>query len=267
MIRRLICLRRWFLFVIICIGMGSFTGCASLGTYNAATGRREFIMISTVSEVNMGQEVHQTLMGQHELSHDIDKTQRLVDIGQRLAMISDRQDYQYHFYLLEKDELNAFTTPGGNIYFYTGLLEQLTTDAQVASVLAHEIGHCAARHTIKKFQAAIGYDFIERLVFSQLEMGDGVRRLAKFSAGSIMKVVSSAYSRQDELEADRLGVKYMVLAGYDPQGVIQALTILKEHEEGGAQSLGFLRSHPYLEDRIQFVQEQIKKVTQQYGSD
>ena len=73
-------------------------------------------------------------------------------------------------------DINAFTTPGGNVYFFVGLLNKLTTDDQIAAVLAHEIGHCAARHTIKKYQAQLGYNLIGSIIFSQ--MRDAVREVA-----------------------------------------------------------------------------------------
>ena len=232
--------------------------CGTL-TYNAATGRQEFIAVSTPQEISMGQGIHQNLLKEYKLSTDAAKQERIRRIGQKVAQVSDRQDYAYNFYLVEKNELNAFTTPGGNIYFFTGLLEKFSRDDQIAAVLAHEIGHCAARHTIKKFQAAVSYNLLEQIIFSQLGLEAQAQRLASLSSGVISNLVFSAYSRQDELQADHLGVKYLRLAGYDVQAMIQTLEILKK-ESKGPKVPAILLSHPHIDDRIAAVQKEMASV-------
>jgi len=232
------------------------SGCASLGTYNPATGRKEFIFISTPEEISLGKDVHKRLMQQYEISNQTDKAERVSRIGQRLAQVSDRQDYEYQFFLVEKDEMNAFTTPGGRIYLFLGLVDKLTTDDQIASVIAHEIGHCAARHTVKKFQAALGYNLVGSIVLAQVG-GEKAQRVTSMSSNVIMNLVFSAYGRQDEYEADRLGVKYLRLAGYDPKASIAALEILQEESKGVGAPL-VLRSHPHLPDRIKAVKREIQ---------
>ena len=236
------------------------TGCT---TYNVATGRREFIIIPTADEVAMGQNIHYDLTRRYEFVTDGPELERVRTIGQKLALISDRQDFQYNFYVIDEDELNAFTVPGGNIYVYSGLLKKLSRDDQIAAVLAHEIGHCAARHTVKKFQAALGYNLIGSLVLGQLEPGAG-QQIAAQSTGMVMNVIFSAYGRQDEFEADRLGVKYMYLAGYDVQGMVETLGILKKESNGPELPL-ILKTHPHLDDRIKAVNEEIKTVKERYG--
>jgi predicted Zn-dependent protease len=244
--------------IIICevLLVCSVSGCASMGTYNPATGRNEFIFITTPQEVSLGKDVHQKLAEEFKFSNQTAKAEKVRRIGGTLAAVSDRQDYQYQFFLVEKDELNAFTTPGGNIYIFSGLMDKLTTDDQIASVLAHEIGHCAARHTIKKYQAALGYDLIGSIVLGQVG-GEGAKGIASMSSNVVMSLVFSAYGRQDEYEADRLGVKYLRLAGYDPRGSIQALEILqKESKDPGGPTV--LRTHPHLPDRIEAVKKEIQ---------
>lgn len=251
---------RIFYFLIFTLALLSVHGCASLGTYNPATGKSEFIFIPTAEEISLGQSLHQRILEEYKLSEDQAKIQRVNKIGQKLALVSDRQDYQYNFYLIEKDEMNAFTIPGGNIYFFSGLLDKLQSDDQVASVLAHEIGHCAARHTVKKFQAALGYDLINSLIMGALNVGEGTKRIINLSAGSLMNLVFSAYSRQDEYEADRLGVKYMYFSDYDPQAMIETFAILKKESKESGQTPLILRSHPFLDDRIKEAQKEIENV-------
>ena len=203
----------------------------------------------------MGGDIHQKLTQEMIISNEQAQTERIRRIGQRLAQVSDRQDYQYHFFLVEKDELNAFTTPGGNIYMYSGLMDKLSTDDQIASVLAHEIGHCAARHTVKKFQAALGYNLVGGIVLGQIG-GEQARQITSMSSNMIMNIVFSAYSRRDEYEADHLGVKYLRLAGYDPRGSVETLEILDKESKGVGGPL-VLRSHPYLSDRIKAVKKEV----------
>ena len=237
-------------------------GCSTV--YNAATGHNEFIMVSTPEEVSMGKSAHQGVPQANTLSTDQTVISRINTIGQRLARFSDRQDYPYNFYVIEQDDLNAFTVPGGNVYIYSGLVKKLKTDDQIASVLAHEIGHCAARHTIKKFQAALGYNLIGGLVLSALQVDSGTKQLAAMGSNTVMGLVFSAYGRQDEYQADQLGVKYMALAGYDPRGSIEALEVLRNEMKNDRKVPLILRSHPYLEDRIEQVKKEIINLRVKY---
>jgi len=238
----------------------ALTGCASLGTYNPATGRKEFIFISTPEEISLGNNIHQQLMQQYNLSNQTAKAERVRRIGQRLAQVSDRQDYQYEFFLIDKDEMNAFTIPGGRIYIFSGLMDKLDTDDQIASVLAHEIGHCSARHTVKKFQAAMGYDLIGSIILGQV--GNGAKEIASMSSNMIMSVVFSAYGRQDEYEADRLGIKYLHLSRYDPNASVTTLKVLLD-ESKGAGAPTVLQSHPHLSDRIKAAEVEIRAIKNQ----
>lgn len=244
--------------LVLCLCL-FFTGCTTL---NTATGRREFIFISTDTEVSMGQSFDAQLRKQYAVSQDQAKVVRLQRIGERLAQISDRQDYQYHFVLIAKNEMNAFTTPGGYIYFFEGLFDKMSSDDEIAAVLAHEIGHCAARHTVKKFQAALGYDFVARLVLSSIA-SDTARQLASISSGLIANVAMSAYGRQDEYEADKLGIKYMRLAGYNLDAMIRTFEILKDNSKGPEMPT-ILRTHPHLDDRIKAIEKEIREPQTKY---
>lgn len=239
-------------------------GCSTL--YNTATGRNEFIFISTPQEISMGKTIHQQISATEKISTDDARVARIERIGRKLAQISDRQDYQYHFYLIDKNDLNAYTTPGGNIYFYTGLYDKLRSDDEIAAVLAHEIGHCAARHTVKKFQAGLGYDLLSTLALEVINVDRPTKQLAAMTSGAVMSLVFSAYSRRDENEADKLGLKYMQLAGYNLQGMIKTLEVLNDADKGGKTPL-ILRSHPYTKDRIESVKKEIPEIQAQFPRD
>src|SRR5262245_2810343 len=104
-------MKRFFLSITV---LFTLVGCAT--TYNPATGRNEYIYISTAQEVEMGESIDQSIRQQYKMSRDRNLTNRVNRIGQELALVSDRQDVAYQFHVIEKDEMNAFTVPGGHIY-------------------------------------------------------------------------------------------------------------------------------------------------------
>ncbi len=240
------------------------SGCARLGAYNPATGRREFIAISTQTEIALGEDLHLKIIDKEQLSKNPVKQNRLERVGQRLAAVSDRQDYDYHFYVINQEEMNAYTIPGGHIYVYSGLMNQLEKDEELAAVVAHEIGHCAAKHTAKRFQAALGYSLISAIVFSQVDVDDRTRATVSIASNTAVQLATLAYSRQDEYEADRLAVKYMYLAGYDLDGMIKTLEFLKQESRGPRVPL-ILRTHPYIEDRLKAVYQEVNLAPEKYS--
>jgi len=245
--------------LIILITSICLAGCATLGTFNPATGKKEFIGISTSSEVKMGEDVHSEIIQKNKLSNDIEASRRISFVGDNLTKVSDRKDYEYNFYLLEEDTINAFTSAGGNIYMFKGLYDKLETDDEIAAVLAHEVGHCAAKHVIKKIQTNLGYNVLSSLLLRYIKVGDKEKKNITYATNSIASLVMLGYSREDEYLADKLSVKYMYLAGYDPGAVIKTLEMLKENSKG-AQGPVILRSHPYLDDRIARVKLEIDRI-------
>jgi len=248
-----------FRFIVFVSCILFLTGCT---TYNSATGRNEFIMIATPQEITMGFDAHKQLQQKFVFSTDPKYINRVQSVGQKIALISDRQDYEYKFHVVEDKELNAFTTPGGNVYVNTGLLDKLQTDDELAFVIAHEVGHCAARHVVKKYQAALGYSVVGSLVLSQVSAS--ASSLASMSSGVAMNLIFSSYGRKDEFEADRLGIKYMYLAGYDPAGAKKSFEVLKANAKGPEGPILF-RSHPYINDRIKIIHNEAALAKYRYG--
>ncbi|MDP8212449.1 MAG: M48 family metalloprotease [Candidatus Zapsychrus exili] len=249
------------IFIINLIVIFLFSGCTTF--YNPATGKKEFIAISTYEEVKMGEDIHNKLKKKFKFSKDKEKLDKLQKIGERVVLVSDRQDYKYNFFLVNNDELNAFTTPGGNIYVNTGIIDKLTTDDQIASVIAHEVAHCAARHTVKKFQVSLGYDFVGDFIFNNVQMSNMTKQVASLGADFVVNIIFSAYSRKDEYEADKIGIKYLYLSGYNPSAIVEVLDILLK-ESKGFRGFLVLRSHPYLEDRIKVARSEMKVVKSRY---
>ena len=227
------------------------SGCAT--TYNPATGQKEFIFITTPVEVSLGKMLVTKISTNFKISKDGKKIDRLTEIGERIARVSDRKDLKYQFTVIEDESLNAFTTPGGYVYVNSGLIEKATDD-ELACVIGHEVGHVAARHVAKKLQAQIGYDILMNIAARRAGLAE-LQKAASVSYNLIML----GYSREDELLSDRIGVKYAYKAGYDPFAMITFLEKLKETKDG-EMGFVFLRSHPYTSQRIKMLNMEIPAI-------
>lgn len=245
--------------VALGLAVGLCLGCATL--YNPATGRQEVILIDTLSEVRLGRQAAHAVAQQLPLSHDAQRVTRVERMGQQLAAVSDRQDLRFQCYLVEGEEVNAFALPGGFVYLYTGLLDRVRSDDELANVIGHEIGHVAARHHVKQIQAVMGYQLVARLVFRHAEAAEWQRGVAV-----VFDLISRGYSREDELEADRLGMRYAVRAGYQPWGMVSFLQTLAQLERSEADAVfTMLRTHPAVSERIVRARQEAERL-QQAGS-
>ncbi|MBP7215940.1 MAG: M48 family metalloprotease [Candidatus Omnitrophica bacterium] len=246
-------------FSSLCCVLLICAGCSTL--YNPATERNEFILINSATEVALGKSAIQELGKKHRLTSDQALQRRVERIGSRLAKVSDRQDIQYVFAVLEDKELNAMALPGGYIYVYQGLMEALNDD-ELAYVVGHEIGHVAARHIAKKLQANMAYQVLLGVAFAG--MGDSTKaRSQEIATGANLAysiLLELPFSRKDEYEADALGVRYSVRAGFDPYASLNALAKLKQGQGAGSKLLVYFRTHPYVDDRIQALNKIIPDV-------
>ena len=238
---------------LICILSILFlVGCATV--YNPATGRNEFILIGTESEVSMGESLSEQINLDNEISSNIFLNARLRRIGEKVAAVSDRDDLEYSFFIIVNEDLNAFALPGGFIYVHKAVMDEATDD-ELACILAHEIGHVAARHSAKRLQAVLGYQIVMSLAFKESSSVDLYQ-----AVNVVFNVVTMGYSREDERLADRLAVKYSAEAGYNPEGMISFFKKLKAQaeEKGANYNLVFLSSHPPLDERISNVRKEIE---------
>lgn len=233
------------------------SGCSTL--YNPASGKKEFILINSAIEEAIGKNVISEITKDHPVSKDRYLTERVKRIGERLAHASDRQDINYKFSVLEDKELNAMALPGGYIYINSGLAKALNDD-ELAYVLGHEVGHVALRHIAKKIQSNMAYQLVLGIAFASL--GDDPGKSAQDIASgvdTVYNLISLGYSRKDEYEADRLGVKYAARSGFKPDAAISALEKIKKEEGPNWKVLGYFRSHPYADERIAAIKKIISK--------
>jgi predicted Zn-dependent protease len=229
----------------------SLAGCTTT-EYNLATEQQETMLFGTEKEVSMGSAIAQYIEKENEINTDIDVSERVAEITKRLQEVCDRKELRYSVQVINKDEVNAFALPGGYIYVYKGLVDKVDSDDQLAGVIAHEFGHITAKHAMKRLQASYAYTILQVLsaTTGNAHMIQGI----DLAFASIL----TGYSRQDEFEADRLSVKYMEKAGYDPQAMIQFLEKLQAiNAKAPIRRYSYWRTHPFTSQRTAAVRQEI----------
>lgn len=217
---------REFIPVTFCLAIvsGCLAGCAT----NPVTGEANFVLVTEQQELALGRRADQDVKKQYAL-YDINRLQEYVsEVGQRLARNSHRSGLEYRFTVLDSPEINAFALPGGHIYITRGILAYLNSEAELAAVLGHEIGHVTARHSVRQISAAQGADILVNILgaVSPAMRSSGVQNIT----GLLGNVLLAGYGREHELEADRLGAEYLARSGYDPQAMIRVIGVLKNQE-------------------------------------
>ena len=229
------------------------SGCSS--EYNIVTGEQELYYYSTDKEVRMGTSIDRQLMEEFELVEDPLVQERVEVIGNKIVSVCDRKDIDYTFKVIDEEEVNAISLPGGFVYIYKGLVDKAGSDDELAAVIAHEVGHIVARHSIKKLQGYQGYSLLRMLIAQAPVSGSGG---AATAADAAFMELLLGYAREDELLADQLGARYTKLAGYDPQGMIDFLIRLKEdNRRKPLRAFNYYKTHPYVPDRLRVVKEEM----------
>ncbi len=228
-----------------------FSGCAT--EYNIVTGKEETYFYSTDREIEMGRSIAREVEKKYKLVDDPLIQKRVEDIGKKIVSVCDRKDINYSFKALDDEEVNAVSLPGGFIYVNRGLIDKVANDDELAGVLAHEVGHIVARHSIKKLQAIMGYSIL-RVLVSQAPQSGAVGTAADVAFTELLL----GYGRDDELLADQLATRYTKLAGYNPRAMISFLETLQEvNRRKPLQPKSYLKTHPYVPDRIRIVKQEL----------
>ena len=238
-----------------------FAGCS----VNPVTGKNEIMIFSDSQEINFGSEADPDIVWQFGGAYSDNQLKAYVNnVGQKVAASSDRANIPYHFKIVDNSEVNAFALPGGYVYITRGLLVKLENEAQLAATLGHEIGHVNAKHSMKNLQQQLGFSMIMSILdqaASGSEKYQQWRGLIRTGSSVAFSAVSLGYGRDNELQADALGTKFADKAGYDPQGMIQLLEILKSLSESEPSAVEvFFMSHPKTSIRITEVNTEIAKL-------
>jgi len=239
--------------VVVILMIGLLLGCATTGP----GGKTSFIVIPTSQEVSIGAGMAEQVEQSEKLLSDAEWQAYLNEVGQKIVSVCDRRDIEYRFKVIESDQVNAFAAPGGYIYFYTGLLREMDSEAEMAAVVAHEISHVVARHGVKRLQTALGVAAVSELLF-----GDESNQMRDMAVNVGLQLVFADYSRDAEREADSYGIHYMVAAGYDPAGALGMFETLSSLGGKGYSNVfeGLFASHPETQERIRNARAQISEM-------
>ena len=225
---------------------------------NPTTGESQHISITPAEEVAMGLQSAPQMAQEFGGVYQDDAVQlRIQTIGKKLVQSTEaaKSPYEFHFYVLaDPQTINAFALPGGQIFITVALLKQLKTDDEVAGVLGHEIGHVINRHSAEHMakQGLVGG------IVNGVVMGSGSMSGAQI-ASYVGQMVNLKYGRNDELESDKYGVKYMYQSGYNPEKLIDVMQVLKASSGGGSRN-DFMSSHPSPDNRMEKIKEEIAKL-------
>jgi predicted Zn-dependent protease len=229
---------------------------------NPATGERAFMIYSWEDEKRLGAEAAAGLTAQFggEVEAEI-PSDYVTEVGMKLVQGVEEgvPDLDWEFTLLNTDVINAFALPGGKIFFTRGLAERLSDEAEMAGVLGHEIGHVTARHGNQRMSKQIGFNVLlagAAVAVGTAESDSDVRKYGQVAVPGMAvggNLVLLKYGRDDESEADMLGMRYMSRAGYDPSGQLRVMEVLQAASEG-PRPIEWLATHPYPETRIERIE-------------
>ncbi|MEE8209929.1 MAG: M48 family metalloprotease [bacterium] len=213
---------------------------------NPATQQKEFTLVTEAQEIQMGQQAHGEILKQFGQYEDSALGDYVAGVGGRIASISHRKQLPYRFTILDSSILNAFALPGGGIYVTRGLLAALNSEAELAAVLGHEVGHVTARHGAQAATRMVSYQVLTGMLTALDERLAGLKPLSDTTAG----IIFLKYGRDAEYQADQLGAGYSYEAGYDPRWLGAFLRSLAANEKGRAAPLEFLSTHPSTPNRV-----------------
>lgn len=204
----------------------------------------------------MGEDYHPELVKEYGEYKNSALRAYVQDIVTRLGDVSHRPNLEYRVTLLDTPEINAFAIPGGRVYVCRGLLAYINSEAELAGVMGHEIGHVTARHSVERMSKSAGLDIGLAVIFN----GNQTAQQAGQLAGSIAFL---SYSREDEMESDRLGIDYSRKAGFSPLGVGRTMTMFERLSGGSNSATTILSTHPASETRVKQARIEVRKLEEQ----
>ena len=246
--------------LVMSLGLGA---CAT----NPVTGKQDFVTISEAEEITQGKRYHEVITATYGIYDDPALQQYVNRIGQELAAKSHRANLKFTFTVLDSPDINAFALPGGYVYVTRGIMAYLGSEAELAGVIGHEIGHVTARHSVRQQ----GGQFASNIFSILIAATTGDQSLTNLSQ-QLSTGLIRGYGRDHELEADRLGAEYLHIAGYDPENMLEVIGVLKDQEvyekalaakENRQPNIyhGVFATHPRNDDRLKTVVRKAKKLS------
>jgi predicted Zn-dependent protease len=230
---------------------------------NPVTGQRQLVLVSESQEIAMGAEAHMAAEGEYGFVNQPAVQTYVQTAGRKLEEVSHRPNLDWHFTVVDSPVINAFAIPGGYVYFTRGILVYFNTEAELAGVMGHEIAHVTARHSVSQ---------MSRATFAQL--GLGAASIFSPTIGQLGEAASGAlglwflkFGRDDEREADRVGVEYSAKAGYDPREASNFFDVLRRLSQAEDRETipGWLSTHPDPGERVVATREAAEQWVKQLG--
>ena len=229
---------------------------------NPVTGGADFVLMSEAQEIQLGRSGDPKIRAQYGVYDDPRLQAYVQRVGEGIAAKSHRPTLIYRFTVLDSPDVNAFALPGGYIYITRGIMAYLNSEAELAAVLGHEVGHVTARHSVRQYSAATAGQLLTSVFLGS--------QAAQNLVGVLGQALLSGYGRDQEIEADRLGALYLARSNYDPEAMIDVVGVLKNQEEFEKQRAkaearepqnyhGVFASHPSADQRLQEVVAEARK--------
>lgn len=250
------------LLIALAVAAFSLISYYSSREYNPVTEEVQHVNLSSDQEIALGLQAAPDMAQQYGGLHPDQEAQAVVDqICDRIVSQGGAKSTPYKFechVLADEETINAFALPGGQVFITAGLLKRLTSEGQVAGVLSHEIGHVVARHGAEHIaKARLTQGLTGAAVLATYDPNSPSSRNSAAMAVLVGQLVNMRFGRQDELESDRLGVRFMSESGYDPRAMVDVMKTLAEASGGGQRQPEFFSTHPNPGHRIEQIQQMI----------
>lgn len=244
--------KRTLWWVVILLGL-IVAACAKA----PVTGRSQLMLVSEKDTEQAGLQAYREIMSKSKVSPDPQHNARIRRIGERIAKVAERPQYQWEFIVIDDPKMiNAWALPGGKVAVYTGLLNLNLSDDELAAVMAHEIAHAIAQHSRERMSEAVGLNVGLGVLGGSGKMSEGQLKALELAFGI---GVGLPFSRKQESEADYIGLDLMAKAGFDPRA---ALSLWQKMSQvaGGQKTPELLSTHPSNERRMQDIQAALPRV-------
>lgn len=257
-------IRRVLAGAMVALAAFLFSGCSTV----PVTGRTQLSLVSPGQEMELGLASFEEIKKEEKVSRDPALNALVQQVGKRIAAVAsaDMPDAQWEFVVFESKDANAFCLPGGKVGIYTGILPVTQDEAGLATVIGHEVAHAVARHGAERLSEAMLMQTGGQLLGTALSATDPLWQGAAALAYGVGTTVGRQlpHSRQQELEADRIGLIYMARAGYNPEAAIDFWKRFSAHNEGRGGGPAFLRTHPVDDVRIRQLNEMMPEALREF---
>ncbi|MRX27221.1 M48 family metalloprotease [Kangiella sp. HZ709] len=246
------------LLIALAIGVFGLLSYCSSHKYNPVTGEKQYLSMTTSQEIAMGLQAVNQMAAKHGGLHQDPRLQEFLDsVCMRIIEQSQARETQWRFechLLADPNVVNAFALPGGQMFITYALFRQLETEGQLAGVMSHEIAHVVARHSAQRIaKAQLTQNLIQAVLTGSDSQGMGQM------ASMVGNMINMKYGRDDELQSDTIGVKFMAQAGYNPHALKGVMRILNQAAQSQKRP-EFFSTHPNPENRIEKIEAAINQL-------